>query len=417
MERQSCNVCRSTDYSELLNLGKQPLADTFLKLEYSGNAEVHYPLALVECNKCSHVFTRFQVSPEERYIDNDYSYDSSNSPVAEAHFKEFAENIYSTYHRIFLNPNALMALDIGSNVGTLLGYLKEFSNIDVLGVEPSSNIAEIANNRSIKTICELFDSNLIDNGFVSPASIDIVVSTNVVNHMDDLEEMMITIDKIGTPELMFAFEVPYLLDILRQNSFDTVYHEHVNYFSIASIQKLLKGSDFTLVHIEMVDYMGGSIRVYAVRDSHVNSQKISSSVSQYLKTEAEYFNENPDWREALRSNVLEIKKSLLAFVHSAGKNGQKICAIGAATKGNTLLNYCGLDKDSIGVCCDVSSLKVGKTLPGSGIPIIHDDDLDGDWNYGIVLPWNISDFLKNKFSGSGMELIFPIQGVPPVKGE
>ena len=250
-----------------------------------------------------------------------------------------------------------------------------------------------------------------------PNSIDIVVSTNVVNHMDDLEEMMITIDKIGSSELMFAFEVPYLLGILRQKSFDTIYHEHVNYFSIRSIKKLLERVKFSLIDIEMIDYMGGSIRIYAVRDKDVWHAKVSPAVLELQEAEEKYLNANPDWRDDLRADVLRIKKNLLAFVHSAIEKGHKICAVGAATKGNTLLNYCGLDKDTVEVCCDVSSLKVGKVLPGSGIPVVHDDELGPGWNYAIVLPWNLSDYLQNKFIDSGMELIFPIQGVPLIKGE
>uniref|UniRef100_UPI00404706DD class I SAM-dependent methyltransferase n=1 Tax=Yoonia sp. TaxID=2212373 RepID=UPI00404706DD len=409
MERKSCNVCKSDNIEELLDLGKHPLADTFLSAEDFDVPEVYYPLVLMECKNCSHVFTKFQISPEERYVINDYSYDSSNSPIAENHFQEFATDIVAKYKSFYSNKSPSSALDIGSNVGTLLKYLNIEHNLVVTGVEPSSNIAKIANEQGINTLCALFDKSLVQEKLLVEGSLDVITSTNVVNHMDDLHEMMWVIDRLLTESGMFAFEVPYLVDLVEQTAFDTVYHEHVNYFSLASVKKLLESFNFSIASAESITYMGGSIRIYAVKTD--DESKAVMHVEKALRVEEAYFRENLEWQRDFRAKVTNIKIRLLNFLAAIRVDRKRVCCIGAATKGNTLLNYCRLDVDTVAACCDVSKLKVGKKMPGSRIPIIHDDDLIGDWDYGVVLPWNLSGYLLEKFKESGLRLVFPIQGI------
>jgi SAM-dependent methyltransferase len=408
MKRKICNVCKSDNMEELLDLGKHPLADTFLSAEHFDVPEVYYPLVLMECMDCRHVFTKFQISPEERYVINDYSYDSSNSSVAESHFQEFATDIVAKYRAFYSNKSPSSALDIGSNVGTLLKYLNIEHNLVVTGVEPSSNIAKIANEQGINTFCALFDEGLFREKLLVEGSLDVITSTNVVNHMDDLHQMMRVIDRLLTENGMFAFEVPYLVDLVGQTAFDTVYHEHVNYFSLASVKKLLDSFNFSIAYAESITYMGGSIRVYAVKTDDKSNTVMH--VEKALRVEVEYFHANPEWRQDFRGKVTDIKIRLLNFLATIRNNGKRVCCIGAATKGNTLLNYCRIDVDTVAVCCEVSELKVGKKMPGSRIPIIHDDDLGEDWDCAVVLPWNISDYLVEKFKKSGLRLVFPIQG-------
>ena len=408
MERGACNVCGSTGYDHLIDLGKHPLADTFLPEARRFEPEIYYPLALAECRDCGHVFTRYYIPAAKRYVESEYSYDSSNSPVAEAHFKEFAGDIVDTYAAFFGRPPT-MAIDIGSNVGTLLGYLQVDAGVQVLGVEPSPNISALAIERGVPTICALFDRGLLELGQFAGRPVSVIASTNVVNHMDDLAQMMEVIEAIAAPDGLFAFEVPYLVDLLEQTAFDTAYHEHVNYFSIRSVCRLLDRHGFRAARIDKIEYMGGSIRVFAVRKS-ASVRLPDESLTGIVEAERAYFAAHSDWQEAFRARARNIKSSLLAFVHAARSAGKTICAIGAATKGNTLLNYCRLDRDAIPVCCDVSKLKVGKVMPGSGIPIVHDKDLGDEWDYAIVLPWNLSGYLMDKFHKSGISLVFPIQG-------
>jgi len=409
MNRGACNICGSEHLSTLLDLGKHPLADTFLKQERFEAEEVHYPLVLAECENCGHVFTSFYIPPSKRYTETEYSYDSSNSPVSKAHFREFASDIVSTYRSLFGAREPRLATDIGSNVGTLLGYLKDDFGVKVVGIEPSPNIAAIAQSNGIPTACVLFDKGVLELDEFAGKTLDVIASTNVVNHMDDLRQMMEVIDAVSSENAMFAFEVPYLVDLLEEGAFDTVYHEHVNYFSAKAIGRLLDGGGFRAVRMQKISYMGGSVRVYAVRKMSPAGRG-QADIETFLETEQAFFQANPAWRDDFRKRVFHIKRRLLAFVQAELKKGAKICCIGAATKGNTLLNYCKLDRDSIGLCCDVSKLKVGKKMPGSAIPIVHDNDIGPGWDFGIVLPWNLSDFLIDKFRRSGISLVFPIQG-------
>lgn len=408
MVRDTCNVCGENHLELLIDLGRHPLADTFLPQSAFEAAEKHYPLIVLECSACGHAFTKVKIPPEARYIETDYSYDSSNSVISERHFRGFATAIVDRYKVIFGDVTPSRALDIGSNVGTLLSYLKSDFNIDVVGVEPSKNIATLAQERGIPTVCSLFDSRIEQDELVTRRPIDIIASTNVMNHIDDLSATLEIIKAISSDQLLFAFEVPYLRDLVEKCAFDTIYHEHVNYFSIRSVKLLLDRAGFTLVHAERIEYMGGSLRIYATMKS--SPVVASESISHIFDSEISYFAANPLWKDTFRERALEIKKTLLKFVHSSDRKNDVICAIGAATKGNTLLNYCGLDRDSITVCCDVSTLKVGKQMPGSQIPIVHDDNLPPGTTFGIVLPWNLSGYLIDKFSGMGITLVFPIQG-------
>jgi len=408
MKRPACNICESRRLREILNLGKHPLADTFLTANRFEDAETHFPLALAECEDCGHVLTKYYIPPAKRYVESEYSYDSSNSPVSRAHFREFAGDIVKTYKSLFGGRLPRRATDIGSSVGTLLSYMANDFGISVVGIEPSANIAALAVANGVPTVCALFDEGIKSRPEFEPGSLDVVASTNVVNHIDDLRLMMAVIDDITSDEALLSFEVPYLGALLQQNAFDTVYHEHVNYFSIRAITRLLEEWGFRLAHLEKIAYMGGSIRVYGVRKGQASD--LMPPIAGLLAQEDRFFQSNPRWREDFRADVLNVKRRLLAFVHREHLRGSRICCIGAATKGNTLLNYCKLDSDTVTVCCDVSALKVGKRMPGSAIPIVHDDELGPDWDYAIVLPWNLSDFLIDKFRSSGLSLIFPIQG-------
>jgi hypothetical protein len=407
-QRIVCNLCGCSALELFLDLGKHPLADTFLSPALSAGPETYFPLKMIECRECGHVFTGYHIPPELRYIENEYSYDSSNSPVSIAHFEEFADDIIVKYEALFNSGRPRCAIDIGSNVGTLLKAIAGHG-VPVVGIEPSPNIAAIARENGIPTISNLFGASVLEDELLSNSVVDVIASTNVVNHIDDLQSMMQLIDQMGSPKVLLAFEVPYLIDLVEARAFDTVYHEHVNYFSLRSIGVLLERAGFGIIHASKISYMGGSIRVFAARLTAADVWNRLPKQRSLLEEAEEGFFSNGNWREEFRSDVVKIKHGFLAFLYKEIAKGKRFCCIGAATKGNTFLNYCRVDRDAIGVSCDVSKLKVGKILPGSGIPILHDDAIGNDWDYGIVLPWNIGDFLRAKFQSRGLSLVFPIQ--------
>ncbi len=397
---KQCRLCNSSSLKEVIDLGDHPPADTFIPQKYKDVDLPKYPLSLTKCSDCGHVFTSFYVSPEERYQRYEYSYDSSNSIVSENHFKDFAEDVINT--KDFLT-NSLF-VDIGSNVGTLLTKFKDKGFKNVLGIEPSENISKLANSNDIRTLNYFFDKTIYNNlDFNNKA--DCILSANVFNHTDDLSEVFELVFDLLSDEGILVFEVPYLLDLIKQRAFDTIYHEHVHYFSVKALKEILNSYDFEIVKLKNIDYMCGSLRVFC--------QKKSSSITE--ASEVEIFIENEDSFSlfddetylSFMTDIKNMKIKLNSDIDSILEKGGKIIGVGAATKGNTLLNFCNLDNNKISYLTDTSQLKVGKYSPGSLIPIKHDDEIDNSVTHLLILPWNLSDYLVNKLSFMKKKFLIP----------
>lgn len=397
MALTSCRICGASHITPVVDLGFHPLADTFLPPEVQLGAEVAYPLQLGLCGDCGHVFTLYPVSPEDRYQKHDYSYDSSNSQVSIAHFREFAEAVIAEKKPA---ANALV-VDIGSNVGTLLGHFKNAGHPNVLGIEPSGNISRIANDNGVRTFTQFFDASAAKL-IQEIGRVDVLLSSNVVNHADDMRGLFATARSVLSPDGVFVFEVPYLFDLVQGTAFDTIYHEHVHYCGIKPIARCLAGAGFEIFKIERLDYMCGSIRVYAragARHADAVLRAISEEERFGLYAQATY--------AAFMDRVRQVKFSVNRHLWEIRAAGGKIIGIGAATKGNTFLNYCRLDNDLIAYVTDASPLKIGKMTPGSHIPIIADSDIDAAATHALILPWNIAPFLQKKLAHLGLQFYVP----------
>lgn len=390
-------MCQSERIHKVVDLGFHPLADTFLPESLQYGPEVSYPLQLGSCQDCGHVFTLYSVSPEDRYQKQDYSYDSSNSKVSILHFQEFSESVLRD---IDLAPDALI-VDIGSNVGTLLSHFKHAGHRNVLGVEPSANISSLAIAAGIPTLNEFFDAKAAAS-IKKIGQVEVLLSSNVVNHADDLTGLLRTAKEVLGPTGIFVFEVPYLLDLIQSTAFDTIYHEHVHYYGIKPLASCLARSGFSIHKVERLDYMCGSIRVYA----RVGSG-LADVVAQLIRDEDAFGLYAPSTYAAFMKRVQAVKFSVNEHLWKIRSEGGKVIGIGAATKGNTFLNYCRLDADLISYITDASPLKIGKLTPGSHIPIIADGDIDSSATHALILPWNIASFLKEKLSHLGLQFYVP----------
>jgi SAM-dependent methyltransferase len=383
-----CRLCQSEQIEKVVDLGHHPLADTFLPEELLIGPEVTYPLQLGLCRDCGHVFTLYSVSAVERYQKQDYSYDSSNSKVSIAHFKEFADAVLKFK---VPSPGGLV-VDIGSNVGTLLSHFLEMGFTNVMGVEPSRNISELAVKAGVPTLNDFFSDN----------AVQVLLSANVLNHADDLAGLLRTAKAVLADDGVFVFEVPYLLDLVQSTAFDTIYHEHVHYHGVQALAAVLKRNDFSVLKIERLDYMCGSIRVYArVGGEHV------AVVDAMIDVERTFGLYDLDTYVSFMDRVRKTKRAVLAHLSQIRAEGGKIIGIGAATKGNTFLNYCRLDGDMIAYIADASPLKIGKMTPGSHIPIVADRDIDDSATHALILPWNIAPMLQTKLAHLGLEFYVP----------
>jgi len=393
---KKCRLCHSSEIKKVIDLDFHPLADTFLEKEDQLGAETFYPLQLGLCESCGHVFTLFAIPPEDRYQKHDYSYDSSNSIISVEHFQNFCKTVLT---ELSVQKESLI-VDIGGNVGTLLSQFKENGFKKVLNIEPSKNISKIAVNNGIPTINGFFNnesSNYISENF--DRKVDILLSSNVVNHADDIPDLLQSAKNILSEEGVFVFEVPYLMDLIQKTSFDTIYHEHVHYYGVKPLVAILKKYGFSIFKIQKIDYMCGSIRVFTSL-----KKPQSSFVSQMVEIENEFGLYDIKTYQKFSLRVKRMKISINSYLWEVRKKGGRIVGIGAATKGNTLLNYCKLDSDIISSISDTSKLKIGKYTPGSHIQIISDDEIDDSFTHAIILPWNIASLLKIKLKH--LNLIF-----------
>lgn len=397
MKITQCRLCRSQDIATVVDLGHHPLADTFLPPELQFGPEVTYPLRLGLCRACGHVFTLFSVSAVERYQKQDYSYESGNSSVSIAHFREFAEAVLAIRGE---SAQALIA-DIGSNDGTLLKHFRDLGYPNVLGIEPAANIAAIARRAGIRTINDFFGSSAVPE-IRKFGKVGVLLSANVVNHADDIPGLLATAHAVLDEQGIFVFEVPYLLDLVRGIAFDTIYHEHVHYYGVKPLAAALLRDGFSVFKIDTLEYMCGSIRVFAQRGgTH------APVVNEMIAREEAFGLYDTQTYARFMERVRRVKLTTNAHLAQIRAEGGKIIGIGAATKGNTFLNYCRLDRDVIAYITDTSSLKIGKLTPGSHIPIVADADIDAEATHALILPWNIAPMLQKKLAHLGLKFYVP----------
>jgi len=394
---KKCQLCGSENIKMIINLDFHPLADTFLK--NLNEQEVFYPLRVFLCQECGYTGLLNIVDAPDRYQKNEYSYTSSNSSVALAHFKEMAQQVIE---KVKITENDLV-VDIGSNVGTLLKNFGEQANCKILGIEPSSNIAELARKDGILTIEDFFNKNSVDEILKKRGKAKAITCTNTFNHISDLNEFMKNIDEILADDGYFIFEAPYMLTLVNDLAFDTIYLEHISYFSVKPFEKFFKKLGFFISHLEANDYMGGSIRVYVGR-----KETNHKFLKEFLDKEESAKIFELETYENMMAKIRNLKFNLCKELYEVKGNGGKIIGIGAATKGNTLLNYCKIDNTLIDFITDSSSLKIGKFTPGSHILIKSDSDITPDIEYALILPWNIGEFLKNKLKHLNLKFIVPV---------
>ena len=377
--KKKCNICNKK-FIDFLSLGKHPCADTFLKTKNQAKSLKKYPLVVGFC-KCSHLTTIYPVPKYERYEKYDYSYTSDNSPVSRAHFKNIANIIFKK----FKIDKKSFVVEAGSNDGTFLSEIKKISNAKVLGVDPSSNIAQIAKKRKIKTLVSYFDYQASKKIKKAHGSADIFYAANVFNHVDNNINFIDGVSFLLKKNGLLVLEVPDLKSLISKTGFDTIYHEHRHYYSEKSIAMILEKKNFNVIKIQKINYMAGSLRVFAKKNNYnfKNINKFSSvNLSQFKN---------------FKKKIKLVIKEIQLFINKNIQNQEPVYGIGAATKGNTLLNCCGFDDTTIKFILDRSKYKINKFTPGSAIKIIKEKK-NLKIKAALVLPWNITNHLLKKFS-------------------
>jgi 2-polyprenyl-3-methyl-5-hydroxy-6-metoxy-1,4-benzoquinol methylase len=377
-----CRFCQSPLSETFADLGMSPLSNSYLSKAQLQNMERFYPLHAYVCGSCFLVqLTEFE-TPEQ--IFSDYAYFSSYSDSWLKHCERYAG---AMTERWGLNAKS-QVMEIASNDGYLLQYFKK-GGIPVLGVEPAANVAKVAIDKGIPTEVAFFGAAKGKELAASARSADLIAANNVLAHVPDINDFVQGFKEALKPNGCVTVEFPHLLRLVQHNQFDTIYHEHFSYLSLAFVCTLFSSHGLRVFDVDEVETHGGSLRVYGCHADN-QAKPTKATVDALLKEETAAGLKTLDRYRRFAEQVVEIKCQVLDFFVDARRAGKKIAAYGAPAKGNTLLNYCGIGKELLDYTVDRSPHKQGLYLPGTHIPILSPDAIrESKPDYLFILPWNL----------------------------
>jgi 2-polyprenyl-3-methyl-5-hydroxy-6-metoxy-1,4-benzoquinol methylase len=378
-----CRFCDSLLTKTFLDLGISPLSNSYLNSEQINHKESFFPLHAFVCDKCFLVQLEEFETPDN--IFSNYVYFSSYSETWLKHAKDFV-NMMTSRFKINTQSNII---EIASNDGYLLQFFKD-NNIPILGIEPAINVAKIAKKKGIPTITKFFGKNTANELLQSKIQADFLIGNNVFAHVPNLNDFVSGLKTLLHPEGIITLEFPHLLQLIRNNQFDTIYHEHFSYFSFITVQKILSFHKLTIFDVEELSTHGGSLRIFVCHDD--KNFSLGDNVQTLIQKEQKFGLDKIETYVKFQKNIDDLKNNLQEFFISSKKGNKTMIGFGAPAKGNTLLNFCEIGKDFLDYVVDNSPHKQGLYLPGTHIPIfspqkIHETKPD----YVIILPWNLKD--------------------------
>ena len=386
-----CRFCSKNIDTVFIDLGSTAVSNAFITEELINKKECIYPLKVLVCDNCFLVqVDEFQ--KKEEIFSLDYVYFSSVSNYWLAHSKKYVEKVIPLFH---LNSESLV-VEIASNDGYLLQYFKE-RNIPVLGIEPTQSTAQTAISKGIDTVVEFFDEDLAAK-LAPTKKADLIIGNNVLAHVPGLNSFVRGLNILLKSDGVMTFEFPHLMKLIEKIEFDTIYHEHFSYFSFFFIVKLFKFHGLEVFDVEELETHGGSLRIY-VKHRENSDKPISETVTNLLNKEiAAKVNDIRSYI-GFHEKVNAVKFKFLSFVVTEKMKGKRIVAFGAAAKGNTFLNYCGIKPDIIECVIDDTPSKQGKYLPQSHIPVVSREYLEHNKpDIIIILPWNFKKEIIEKLA-------------------
>jgi hypothetical protein len=377
----TCRCCGNKNLNRVVSLGYTPLANNLLNFTHE-HSEV-YPLELNYCYQCYNL--QLSCVIDEKKLFSNYLYLSSVGNSHVQHFNIAAEEYLKEFN---LDKNSSFVIDVGSNDGTALISFKNLGFSNLLGIEPAENVAKIANNLGIKTINSFLNKNTVS---VIKKKADLVLISNVFAHVDDIHAMAECLLDLLTDNGTLVIEVQYALNMMQDLTFDNMYHEHVNYWSLLSLQKFFLKKNATVFRAKKIDVHGGSIRVYIKKG---NDHNIDSSVNSLLHEEKKFGLNNFDSYLDFEKKIFDIRKNVKKNFLKLKKKYSRIIGYGAPAKATTFLNFFGINEDEIEYIIEDNQLKIDKFVPGKKIPIRSKTSEKLDCI--LVLAWNFfSDIKKN----------------------
>jgi len=387
-----CRFCHHKLTHEFIDLVNAPPSNSFLTKKQLSEPEIFYPLKLMLCEECWLVQVDEYKKSEEIFNQN-YAYFSSYSTSWLEHAKRYVEMIID---RFGFDENS-QVIEIASNDGYLLQYF-QLKQIPVLGIEPATNVAMSAQEKGIETIEAFFGANLANRLVSQDKMADLIIGNNVFAHVPDVNDFAAGLKIALKDNGVITLEFPHLMQLIEQNLFDTIYHEHFSYFSFSIVKLIFEKHGLELFDVEQISTHGGSLRIYGKHKDDA-SKNISPNVTALLHEEKVKGMQTTEYYDGFQNKADRVKYDLIDFLIKQKKNGKKVAAYGAAAKGNTLLNYCGSKKDLIEFVVDASPHKQGMFLPGSHIPVVTEKEIKKTKpDFVIILPWNIKNEIIEQLS-------------------
>ncbi|MBV9173880.1 MAG: methyltransferase domain-containing protein [Chloroflexi bacterium] len=400
----ACRGCGAALHHVFVDLGMSPLCESFRTPEQLNTMEPFFPLRTYVCEQCFLAQLEEYVAPE--IIFSDYAYHSSYSSSWLEHARDYVETMIG---RLALDHGSRV-IELGSNDGYLLQYFVE-RHVPVLGIDPAHNLAALARQRGVPTLEAFFGESVARDLVAAGEQADLIVANNVLaqapNLHDFVEGVRLLLGRCGT----LSVEVPHLLRLILGNQFDTIYHEHFSYFSLLSVERVLRSHRLVVFDVEELPTHGGSLRLFVRHESDA-TRPISARVIELRRREVAAGMTSLAFYDAFRDRVHQTKHTLLQCLIELKQNGHVIVGYGAPGKANTLLNYCGIRTDLLDYTVDLNPHKQGLFTPGTHIPILHPGAIaDTRPSHIFILPWNLRDEIMRQLEyvrGWGCKFIMAI---------
>jgi SAM-dependent methyltransferase len=385
-----CRHCATELNHTFIDLGVPPPSNSFLRTLASSESEKCYPLRVLVCDCCWLVQTEDFVGAEEVFS-TDYAYFSSFSTSWLEHASNYVDTVTSRFN---LSCDSLV-VEIAANDGYLLQYVKR-KGIPCYGIEPTHSTATVAKEKGIEIIEEFFSVQMAEKLLIAGRQADLIIANNVLAHVPDINDFVGGVVKLLKPDGVATFEFPHLIQLIKGNQFDTIYHEHYSYLSLNSVLTIFENRGLTIFDIDEIPTHGGSLRIYAKRTdspSHV----VNEIVVNLKEAEVQAGIRSLEFYDGFQVKAEKIKVDFLLFLEQAKKQGKKVVAYGAAAKASTLLNFAGVNQGLLPYVVDRNPAKLGKFMPGSLIPIKGEEQLKSDQpDFVIIFPWNLKSELMEQ---------------------
>lgn len=384
-----CRYCDSKLEAPFLDLGLSPLANSLVPKDEAGKPEFVCPLALTFCHICGLVQLSHVVPPNLMF--SNYLYVSSTTQTFQKHFAEYAK----TVREIITHKSKPLAIDIGSNDGLLVSNYRA-EGMEAVGIEPAKNLSDEANKAGIQTINRYFDEECVNEVIKRfGRKADVISGNNVFAHIDDVQAVCKNVSNLLSDEGIFVIEFPYLVTMCEEMFFDMIYHEHLSYISVFSLDYLVNRFGLKIFTIQEISSHGGSLRVFMSKAGA--SYRVDAKVVRFIKNETKKGYRQPETYQKFAEKVYRAKQRLLSAVDEFKRQHKSIAGYGAPAKATTLINFCGLDHSQIEYVVDDNPLKQNRLVPGAKIPIVPSSYLSQNPpSVLIIFAWNFASEIVKK---------------------